>query len=199
MIGIVYGGHEQNWWGRVTSWYFNGVEDASNFIFFSFPRTGGQEPDNNNRETRQMIDWPIFGQYVFLGAMGAASVEWLKAYELSGKKEQEAYVAMLKSPIYWFKFVLFIFASGFVAWAMHVNAEEPNLLYIVLTGMAASALANKGVEAVLSRGQAHAGVSNTGTPDIGTPNTSGPNISRLKPNVPNAGVKNNKPSVRDLF
>nr|VFJ60386.1 MAG: hypothetical protein BECKFM1743A_GA0114220_102624 [Candidatus Kentron sp. FM]VFJ73685.1 MAG: hypothetical protein BECKFM1743C_GA0114222_107481 [Candidatus Kentron sp. FM]VFK22347.1 MAG: hypothetical protein BECKFM1743B_GA0114221_108541 [Candidatus Kentron sp. FM] len=35
---------------------------------------------------------------------------------------------------------------------MQVKTENPNMLYIAFTGMGASALGNKGIEAVLSRG-----------------------------------------------
>ena len=63
--------------------------------------------------------WTVFPEYVALGSLGAAALEWIKKYELSNKLEKEKYKAVTKSLKYWGKFVLFVFASGFVAWAMN--------------------------------------------------------------------------------
>jgi len=105
-----------------------------------------------------LAHWTVFPEYVALGAFGAAALEWIKKYELSNKLEKEKYKAVTKSFKYWGKFVLFVFASGFVAWAMNENNPNTTVWQIVVSGMSASALANKGMEVAFSKETLHAGI-----------------------------------------
>lgn len=104
-----------------------------------------------------LASWAVFPEYLLLGSLGAASIEWIKSYELKGKKDFDKYSSIIKSGIYWTKFLLFVISSGFIAWAMNENNPNSTVWQIVLAGMGANALANKGAEAILSRERLHAG------------------------------------------
>ncbi|MDO9213815.1 MAG: hypothetical protein Q8Q54_16375 [Methylococcales bacterium] len=101
--------------------------------------------------------WALFPEYAFLGAMGAASLEWLKNYELQNKLEKKKYERLIKSSTYWLKFFLFIFASGFIAWAMNENNPNSAVWQIVMSGISANALINQSSQALLSKERLHAG------------------------------------------
>jgi hypothetical protein len=104
-----------------------------------------------------LANWVVLPEYILLGSLGAASLEWLKSYELKGKKNADEFKAIVSSKMYWIKFALFILASGFIAWAMNENNPNSTVWQIVVAGMSANALANKGIEATLAREQLHAG------------------------------------------
>jgi len=102
-------------------------------------------------------NWDAFPEYVALGAIGAASIEWLKCYELKQKSEKSNYESLIKSFIYWAKFLLFLFASGFIAWAINENNPNATVWQVVISGAGANAFANKGIEAALSKEKLFAG------------------------------------------
>ncbi len=102
-------------------------------------------------------NWLVFPEFVALGALGAASVVWLKIYELIYNYTNSQYESIKKSIIYWIKFILFLFASGFIAWAMNENNPNATVWQLVLSGGGANALANKGIEASLSKEKLFAG------------------------------------------
>lgn len=102
-------------------------------------------------------NWSVFPEYLALGALGAASVEWLKTYELRQKIDAERYQRLFTSVLYWAKFLLFILASGFIAWAMTENNPNATVWQVVIAGAGANAFANKGVEAGLSKEKLMAG------------------------------------------
>lgn len=104
-----------------------------------------------------IANWVVLPEYLLLGSLGAASIEWIKSYELKGKKDYDEYRRIVKSSIFWAKFLFFVIASGFIAWAMNENNPNTTVWQIVVAGMGANALANKSVEAAMSKERLHAG------------------------------------------
>lgn len=125
-------------------------------------------------------NWAVFPEYLLLGSLGAASIEWLKSYELKHRYNSQQFKRLLHSLIYWGKFFLFLFASGFVAWAITENNPNATVWQIVISGAGANALANKGVEASLSKENLYAGENRVEQPPNATYNVESDTQMRIK-------------------
>lgn len=97
-----------------------------------------------------LANWMVFPEYMLLGALGAAAIECLKNHELKNNRNAAMYRRIRGSFLFWCKFVLFLLASGFIAWAINENNPNATVWQIVISGAGANALANKGAEAGLS-------------------------------------------------
>lgn len=104
------------------------------------------------------INWTNFIEMFFLGALGASSIEVFKLYELKGKLHYKKYQLLYKSLLFWCIVVLFISASGFLAWAMNENNPNATVWQVVISGMAMSSLAKKITEAFISQRKLHMGM-----------------------------------------
>ena len=113
-----------------------------------------------------LANWMVFPEYMALGALGAASIEYLKNYELKNNRDAVVYRRIRASLIYWVKFCLFLLASGFIAWALNENNPNATVWQIVISGAGANALANKGAEAGLSRQELSAGADDYEYPQL---------------------------------
>lgn len=102
-------------------------------------------------------NWSLLPEYLLLGSLGAASIEWLKGYELKHRHSSEKFRQIQISLLYWGKFILFLLASGFIAWAINENNPNATVWQVVISGAGANALVNKGVEARLSKENLFAG------------------------------------------
>jgi hypothetical protein len=79
-------------------------------------------------------------EYFVLGAAGASSLESLKLYELRLRLSLKKYRLLARSAPFWLVVVGMLAASGFVAWAMHVDTEGATVWHVVMTGMAARSI-----------------------------------------------------------
>ncbi|ARN72637.1 hypothetical protein [Oceanicoccus sagamiensis] len=113
-----------------------------------------------------LANWMVFPEYMALGALGAASIEYLKNYELKNNRTALTYRRIIASLVYRFKFLLFLLASGFIAWALNENNPNATVWQIVISGAGANALANKGIEASLSRQELTAGAEDDQPPGL---------------------------------
>ena len=92
-------------------------------------------------------------EYMVLGAMGAAALEVIKAYEQYNrfKPEEDKFQEQIKSPYFWCILTLFLLASGFVSWAVNANAVKPNPIQIVSVGAAARTLFREIISAQVAK------------------------------------------------
>ena len=83
------------------------------------------------------------GEYFVLGLAGAASLELLRLYRKRDELRKEAgkFEDLLRSPLNWLIVAGMLVASGFVAWALNTDAGTATTWQVVLSGMAARAIA----------------------------------------------------------
>ena len=105
-----------------------------------------------------MINWSGFLEMFLLGCVGSIIVESMKLYELRSKLHFKKYKKIYTSFLFWGATFLFVFSSGFIAWAMNENNPNVTVWQLVLTGMGASALVKKIGELIANKESLHAGI-----------------------------------------
>ena len=113
-----------------------------------------------------MVDGTRFLEMFLLGSGGAFALEIIRAYELRGKLHHKKYRALMRSPLFWVVALLFVVASGFLAWAFNESNASAGAWQLVVTGMGASALAKKFAEAAASNARVDAGDADVDLRDI---------------------------------
>lgn len=79
-------------------------------------------------------------EYFFLGMAGALSLEILKLYEYHHRLTESRFRKLVCSSLFWVVFLGMLVASGFIAWAVNVDAKRTTVWGVVLTGMGARAI-----------------------------------------------------------
>jgi len=83
------------------------------------------------------------GEGFLLGALGAAAMELIKLYERYETMKLGRFKAMVRSGLFWGVEAGLVLGSGFLAWAMHAQAEKLVFWQVVMTGIAARTIARE--------------------------------------------------------
>lgn len=94
--------------------------------------------------------------YFLLGAFGAAAAEMLKLYQRRARLTEKRFRQLLASLKHWLIFLGMVFASGFIAWAVHTGSHV-GVWPVVLSGIGASALIRLPPESIGANRKVHLG------------------------------------------